>query len=193
VKRFLQILLLLVISFGIRAQTNITTWYIIAPTNGCNGVWAMDYSQATCGQSFLLTPNGCANWNATVVADTIFWPLCSLPCDLTVCCDSLGNACAVCSTGFTTGTNNVERNPITTTYPNPTSTSDGWNILFQHPEKNVEVKIFNSIGELVAQEKSENTPEIFHVNTNSLSMGTYSVEVRINESSILHEKLIITR
>jgi hypothetical protein len=74
------------------AQTSLTTYYVVPPTNGCNGSWAFGpYSTmwADCGSApyqWLFDPVSCVdpqgvNVPLNVVNDTIVMPLCSLPCD----------------------------------------------------------------------------------------------------------------
>ncbi len=77
---------------GASAQTTLTTYYVIPPTNGCDGIWAFGpYSTmwANCGAApfqWLFDPMGCVdpqgvNVPLNVVNDTIVMTLCALPCD----------------------------------------------------------------------------------------------------------------
>ena len=74
------------------AQTTLTTYYVIPPTNGCDGIWAFGpYSTmwADCGSApyqWLFNPASCVdpqgfNVPLNVVNDTILMALCSQPCD----------------------------------------------------------------------------------------------------------------
>src|SRR5688572_12927206 len=65
-------------------QFTFNTFYYVAPTVGCNGIWAIDIStfiDSNCAQPFLYLENPCHDvLNANISGDTLFLPLCSLPC-----------------------------------------------------------------------------------------------------------------
>ncbi|MCC7502356.1 MAG: T9SS type A sorting domain-containing protein [Flavobacteriales bacterium] len=76
----------------VSAQTALTTYYVIPPSNGCDGIWAFGpYSTmwANCGTApyqWLFDPIACVdpqgvNIPLNVVNDTIVMPLCSQPCN----------------------------------------------------------------------------------------------------------------
>lgn len=79
-------------TYGASAQTTLTTYYVIPPTNGCDGTWAFGpYSTmwADCGTApyqWLFDPATCVdtvgvNVLLNVVNDTIVMSLCSQPCN----------------------------------------------------------------------------------------------------------------
>lgn len=75
------------------AQIQAQTFYTIPPTNGCDGVWAVDGASlfSGCGgaMTYATSPDGCAQWmNMSFSGDTLLLPLCSLPCDFYVYCDN---------------------------------------------------------------------------------------------------------
>ncbi len=73
------------------SQTIINTYYVIPPTSGCNGVWAMENFQLYCGGIFStkMNPFGCTNiTSGSIVGDTLFLELCSIPCEMQVTTDS---------------------------------------------------------------------------------------------------------
>lgn len=176
----------------INAQTTITTWYIIPPTSGCNGVWAIDASQGACGPTYIFNPSFpvCATFSS-VVADTMFLQLCSLPCSLMVS-DTQGNPCAFCSTGTSVGVEESAQS-ITTTYPNPATSTGGWNIMLQQPGENVTVNIYNSLGQLVLTQQNSGAEQIVHVDLSSLVAGTYTASVSVNDAVAYNQQLIITQ
>ena len=189
-------LLLLVLCTKLSAQTTITTWYVIPPTNGCNGVWAVDASQlgSGCGTgpfTYQMNPMGCVQLAGPTVADTTFLPLCAFPCDFTMI-DAQGTVC-ICGTGTSVGEeeNSVER--ITTSYPNPSTSENGWNILLDSPGNAVTVNIYNAFGQLVSTQSSDNAEQIFHVDTSMLTAGTYFTETIVNGASPYRQKLILTQ
>lgn len=185
------VILLLLFCAKINAQTTITTWYIIPPTSGCNGVWAVDLSQATCGVTYNYSPVMCAQWGGTTVADTLFIPLCSMPCTLTAV-DINGNVCGTCSTGTMTGIETSSAG-IFTTYPNPATTQAGWNIMLRQPGENVTVNIYNTLGELVLSENHSQADQIVHVDISSLTAGTYVAEISVNDAVAYNQQLMITK
>lgn len=94
---------------GATAQTTLTTYYVIPPTNGCDGVWAFGpYSAlwSTCSgpYTWFFDPPGCVDgsqWGQpiplNVVGDTILMDLCSQPCDFLFYADT--GLCVVCICG----------------------------------------------------------------------------------------------
>jgi hypothetical protein len=190
------VILLLLFCAKINAQTTITTWYVIPPTNGCNGVWAVDASQfgGGCGSgpfTYNMNPMGCVNMaNPTIVADTLCWSLCAFPCDLTII-DMQGNMC-ICGTGTVTDAPEHSSDRITTTYPNPATTTSGWNILLHQPGEHVTVSIYNSLGQLVVCENHSQADQIVHVDISSLVAGTYIAQVSVNGAASYNQQLVIT-
>ncbi len=186
-------LLLIVLCTKLSAQTTIPTWYIIPPTSGCNGVWAVDASvYGSCGavSSYIMNPIGCVQLTSNTVADTTYWALCSFPCDLTMMGPN-GIAC-ICGTGTTTDVAQTSSEKIITAYPNPSTTNNGWNIVLREPGNSVTINIYNTTGQLVSVQSSENTEQIFHVNCDMLPPGTYFTETVVNGAQEYRQKLIIT-
>lgn len=90
------------------AQNTLTTYYVIPPSNGCDGVWAFGPYSAlwnSCSGPYmwLFTPAGCVESGVgqpvplNVVNDTIIMSLCSQPCDFQFYSDT--GLCAVCLCG----------------------------------------------------------------------------------------------
>ncbi len=187
-------LLLIALSTRLSAQTTIPTWYIIPPTSGCNGVWAVDASiLGACGQimTYNMSPPGCVQLAGNVVADTMFWPLCNFPCDLTMIGPN-GGTC-ICGTGTILDLEPTSVEKIVTTYPNPSSSENGWNILLNEPGSCVTVNIYNTFGQLVSTQSSDNSEQILHVNTSLLSAGTYFTETIVDGAAPYRQKLILTQ
>lgn len=187
-------MLLLSLCLELSAQTPITTWYIIPPTSGCNGVWAIDYSQAGCGSTYLFNPSfpvACGSFTGSV-ADTMFIQLCSMPCDLTVV-DMNGNICGFCGTGTSTGVGTLSQEHIITTYPNPATSAGGWNVWIDEPGSAVTVNIYNAFGQLVSTQSSANAEQVFHVDASDLPAGTYFTEIMVNGATPYRQKLILTQ
>lgn len=177
------------------AQTTINTWYVIPPTSGCNGTWAIDASQfASCGSGpfqYNMNPMGCVQMTPNVVADTLFWQLCAFPCDLLVV-DMMGNTCT-CSTGTITDVAEQSSQHITTTYPNPATTQSGWNILLHQPGSDVTVRIFNPLGQVVVTLQNSTAEQIVHVDISTLAPGTYTAQVSVNSAAPYQQQLVVTQ
>jgi Secretion system C-terminal sorting domain len=179
-------------SFQMKAQSTITTYYIIPPSNGCNGVWAVSNNMflPCSGGTYSMMPIGCVQFTGSVSGDTAYWALCNFPCDV-VFLDPNGGVC-ICGTGNVTGTENDAQQAIITTYPNPANTTDGWNIWFHQPGNTVTVQILNALGQTVAVQSQQSADQVYHIDTGNLSPGTYFVSVTINGFTT-NEKLVITR
>lgn len=94
---------------GSHGQATLSTYYVIPPTSGCNGVWAFGpYSSlwATCTgpYAWLFDPFSCVDYpggvptNLNVVNDTIVMDLCSLPCEFLFYADTGLCAQLICGT-----------------------------------------------------------------------------------------------
>lgn len=114
------------------AQTVLTTYYMLPPTNGCDGLWAFGPAsavwQAPCTAPFLyvVEPIGCAEGAGIgqpfwISGDTVYSNLCSMPCGITIY-DASGECVILCqlpgSMGSdemanTTGPLQLEPNPLT--------------------------------------------------------------------------------
>ncbi len=82
------------------------TYYVIPPTNGCDGVWAVNdsiLSTTTCSPSYLITiiPTGCASYSH-YNGDTLFLNLCSIPCSYSMTSFSSSTPCFNCSVSSST-------------------------------------------------------------------------------------------
>ncbi len=84
---------LLLLSFSIlsvaHGQGSFATVFVTPPTNGCNGVWAVQitsvYCTPTSPYTFFMEPSGCLQldgWGEQM--GNFLIPLCALPCSLTV-------------------------------------------------------------------------------------------------------------
>lgn len=177
------------------AQTVINTWYVIPPTSGCNGVWAVDASQfGSCGTGpfqYNMNPMGCVQMTSNTAADTVYWNLCAFPCDLTIV-DMSGNVC-ICGTGTTTDAPEHSADRIVTTYPNPATAAGGWNVLLHQPGENVTVSIYNSLGQLVISEQQERAGQIVQVDISSLTAGMYTTQISINGAAAYTQQLAVTQ
>lgn len=143
-RTFLLILFMYLMAAKLSGQITYTpnTYYVIPPTTGCNGVWAIE-DTLHCP---LYLINSCFSFDH-VNGDTLFLALCSLPCDY-ISADAMGNPCTVASCEYTatsvvTLDKTSESNIVL--YPNPSS--DFINI--ETDFKNFSFSIFDSMGRLV--------------------------------------------
>jgi hypothetical protein len=102
------LLSLFAFSYSMSAQTTLTTYYVIPPTNGCDGTWAFGpysslWSSCSGPYTWTFSPFSCVDHPGgnpmylNVVGDTIIMDLCSQPCDFLFYADS--GLCAVCLCG----------------------------------------------------------------------------------------------
>lgn len=89
------------------AQITLTSYYVVPPTNGCNGLAAMGPASnmwsggCTPPYMYVVEPTGCAQgtdgftpfW---VSGDTVYTSLCSTPCQLSIWDASVGECVILC-------------------------------------------------------------------------------------------------
>lgn len=104
-KHFSLYLISLVFMLPVKSQITFTlnTYYVIPPTMGCNGIWAVEF-HPNCFAAWTIVP--CATMGS-VDGDTLFLQLCSIPCEFEIINDS-GNVCGTCGVGYLTGTQEME-------------------------------------------------------------------------------------
>jgi len=169
-------LLILTILFTAKIQAQIVyspnTYYLIPPTLGCNGIWAVQYPQNCIASNSIISPFGCATINH-FNGDTLFFDLCSIPCEYLVVNDS-GTVCMICLV-FQQTTNVIE-SPATvenvTVYPNPFNDK-----IEVANENNIqsEIILFDITSRKILQQKFTNSVSL---NTEQLAKGLYLYEVR---------------
>ena len=118
------------------AQTSLTTYYMLPPTNGCNGLWAFGPAsaiwQAPCSAPYLyvVEPVGCAEgasigqpfWTS---GDTVYSNLCSVPCGITIY-DSSGECVILCQLpgGMGVHENDAPAEELFRVQPNPAESGE---------------------------------------------------------------------
>lgn len=184
-KRFLVFFMLVI---SVRAYTQYTyspnTIYMIAPTSGCNGEWAVldtMYSSGYCQlPSYSINPFSCATINHRN-GDTLFFDLCSVPCDVITMGDS-GNVCLTCSVDIAT---NVVKEKIFTQikiYPNP---ANHW--LTVAIEKNiiskVKTEVFDLAGKLLLSDNYLLQDGLLQINVSSIMNGVYLFKLTFSDAT----------
>jgi hypothetical protein len=94
------------LTIGTAAQTPLTTYYVIPPTGGCNGLWAFGswsgmFDGCTGPYMYAFDPFSCVDmsWGYPPFqysGDTVFAQLCSLPCDFYIISADSNVACVWC-------------------------------------------------------------------------------------------------
>ncbi|MBL7914745.1 MAG: T9SS type A sorting domain-containing protein [Bacteroidia bacterium] len=172
----LQFLLIFSVLFTTEIQAQIVyspnTYYLIPPTSGCNGIWAVQYPQNCIGSNSIISPFGCAIINH-FNGDTLFFDLCSIPCEYLVVNDS-GSVCMSCLV-FQQTTNVIETTEAVekvTVYPNPFN-----NKIEVTNENNIqsEIILFDIASRKILQQNFTNSVSL---NTEQLAKGLYLYEVR---------------
>ena len=186
-KKLLSLLILsILVTAKIQAQIvySPNTYYLIPPTLGCNGIWAVQYPQNCIASNSIISPFGCATINH-FNGDTLFFDLCSIPCEYLVVNDS-GTVCMNCL--VFQQTTNVNESPATvenvTVYPNPFN-----NKIEVTNENNLhsEIILFEITSRKILQQKFANSVSL---NTEQLAKGLYLYEVRNKNGVIKQGKLV---
>jgi len=152
-------------------------YYVIPPTNGCNGVLAVKDTSTCIMAVYNFSPTGCIPFNNSIShtnGDTTFFNLCSIPCNILAMGTNSGNldTCWFCGVGYNTSvqeknnTNNISvaPNPFTETVSLITTISG---------EKTL--KLYSASGVLVDEIKFIDTSYIY--NTKDLKSGIYFVSI----------------
>lgn len=182
----LVLFLLLSLSVSVNAQTVLTTYYIIPPVNGCDGVWAIEPPN---GSSYNFTPLGCGQFSGfSANNDTLYIQLCSIPCNLTVT-DPNGNI-AVCSTGTVTHVA-PERSGVFTTFPNPVGAAAAWTIILNESSAAVKTEIISLTGQRVFSATQQTLNGRVEIDTSQLSAGTYITSITVNGGTPVVQKLVV--
>ena len=166
------------------AQTTITTYYVIPPTSGCNGVWAIDYPTflGCSAVTYMWNPINCGTMTgATFNGDTMYIPLCAVPCALTMI-DMNGNTC-ICSTGTPTS---IEPKELLKTrvslFPNILTNAHELTVALDANYKLLSFRIYNGAGQTVfAQELSAPNQSVV-LKPGELATGNYVLIVSDNST-----------
>jgi hypothetical protein len=155
------------------------TYYVIPPTNGCNGVWAIE-DTLHCPVYAL---NPCFQFDY-ISGDTLFLKMCSLPCSYTAV-DINGNMCVNAFCSYATGfSDNTGKSDFSISYLDDSS------ILFNFSEDtNSELIFYGLNGNRMASYTFNG--KSFVVSTHNLSPGFYIVEWKRSERVQSHKKILI--
>lgn len=188
-KKYSVILIGLIFAIKVYSQTiTVTTWYVIPPTSGCNGIWAVDATAWPCftgGCTYMFpSPFGCTPSIPTcdsIVADTLYIPLCSLPCNLAASCSP--GPVVICGTPppVTTAINQVYQQEIKTFFSDNTLNIENLN-------PNDIIEVYDISGRLIFGKKISETKE--EVDFKSYSKQVYILLVKNNTNETVYRKKI---
>ena len=201
---FISILFSMLFNLATRSQTTsyidqtANTWYVIAPTSGCNGIWAIDITNWPCGMGCsyaMANPIGCLTSYFpncdSIVADTLFLKLCSVPCNLAATCDTISEICGTGTPVTTTGISSLNQPSGIKLFPNP---SEGeltlqYDTLSSAPGM---LRIYDITGRLVGSISVPEGTGSMRISTSQLQRGIYQCELIVGQRIAHTEKLIIT-
>ncbi len=193
--------LLLLMALPATAQVVLTSYYVIPPTSGCNGLGAFGPASAmwtapcTAPYLYVVEPNGCAEGPTLgqpfwVSGDTVYTNLCSLPCGITIW-DSSGNGCVIlcqlpAAMGVPAGTTatlqqlRLDPNPITIGTP----------IRVTVQEKGpVELTLMDAQGRIV--ERSLISSSSVAMSTAHVSAGLHMLQARWPDGHAAVQRLVV--
>jgi hypothetical protein len=135
------------------------TLYMIPPTSGCNGQWAVldtAFTSGFCtGPIYNIFPVGCAVIDSRV-GDTLYFDLCAIPCNVIEVSTS-GNSCMNCNVDIATSVSSSSLLPTISIHPNPTS---GQITISLEEAKTGVLSIRNYLGQIVMKQGFNNTQEL---------------------------------
>lgn len=184
-KKSLTIAIIILTSMTANAQYTYSpnTYYLIPPTNGCNGVWAIEYTV----QCQTLNWTGCPSCfqNDHVQGDTLFLKLCCIPCTITGTTMN-GDVCLQATCGLLSGI---------TEYHNTHELDIAWQDHYSFTLKNTQdafdrVLIISITGQVIKEWTKLNRNENITFNTNNLANGLYVINTFKNGRIANSQKII---
>lgn len=182
-KKILTIVTLLLTTITANAQFTFTTntYYLIPPTSGCNGVWAV-FNDPGC-LLYSTAPGQCAQFDH-VVGDTLFLKLCSFPCQFVASSQGSGDVCFQTTCSSTTGI---------AEYYNTKELDITWQDLYTFTLQNRQgafdrVEIISITGQVIIEKTSLN--EDITINTSNLANGLYVIKAFKNGGIVNTKKII---
>ncbi len=180
------------------AQTNLTTYYMLPPTSGCNGLWAFGPAsavwQAPCTAPFLyvVEPLGCAEGAGIgqpfwISGDTVYSNLCSIPCSITIY-DASGECVILCQLPVNTGVTDGMRAdmPELRIDPNPLAIGTPLKITTQS-DGPVELTLTDACGRVVYQGLITSNTGV--ISTAQLSAGLHMLRARWKDGHTRAQRL----
>lgn len=182
------------------AQTSLTTYYMVPPTSGCNGLWAFGpvsaIWQAPCSAPYLyvVEPFGCAEgagigqpfWTS---GDTAYSNLCSVPCGITIY-DSSGECVILCQLPVWTDVpeNGAQADEPFRIQPNPVASGESVR-LFASGARPDEVTLLDMQGRVA--DRLRFGSEAGTWSTSPLRAGAYVLQARWPDGRTSAQRLVV--
>ena len=189
-KKILTIAIIILTSMIAQAQYTYTpnTYYLIPPTNGCNGVWALKDTIA-CQTISIANLSSCSQGLCAQVdhsnGDTLFFKLCCIPCQITGTSGN-GNICMQATCGLAAGINEFN-----TTKELEISWQDHYTFTLKNTQDTFDrVLIISITGQVIKEWTKLNRNENITFNTNNLANGLYVINTFKNGGMVSVKKLI---
>ena len=175
----------------INAQITWPTYYVTPPVSGCDGEWAINTSATSgaCGTApytYSFTPIGCSTGSVTFSGDTLFVPLCSVPCNM-ILTNSSGQTCSS-STPPATG---ITESGILKSKVYPTQLKKGSDITieFSEPVSKKTIQIFDNTGKSVANINVQDG--VIRYSISNYSIGVYYISISSTDGWTELHKIVI--
>ena len=177
---------------NINAQITWPTYYVTPPVSGCDGEWAINTSATlgACGTTpytYNFTPIGCATTSGlTFSGDTLFVPLCSVPCNM-VLTNSSGQTCSS-STPPTTG---ITESASSKSKVYPSLVKKGSDITIEFPESvsKKTIQVFDNLGKSV--ENILVKDGMLKYSISKYSIGIYYISITSSDGWTELHKIVI--
>lgn len=193
--------LLLTMELSATAQVVLTAYYVIPPTNGCNGLGAFGPASSmwsgpcTAPYLYVVEPNGCAEapngWPPFWISgDTVYTNLCSTPCSISIW-DANGVDCVIlCQLPVITGVSAAMSadEPELRLDPNPLSIGSPLRITAQSNGP-VELTLLDAQGRIV--ERNRISSPAVTMSTTHLSPGLHMLQARWPDGHAAVQRLVV--
>lgn len=184
------------------AQVSLTTYYIVPPTSGCNGLWAygpasdlFGSGQCTGPYTYNTDPFGCAESSSSgsfppfwISGDTVYSNLCSLPCTFELISAESPEPCVYCQVTLFMGTGTIEEHTVPVITSNPINSWD--------PYLRVELgagahtlHVLDALGRLVLTHSVNGGPVVLDLS--GLGAGSYSLRALHEDGSVIQQRFMI--
>lgn len=189
-------------TFTGNAQVSLTTYYIVPPTSGCNGLWAygpasdlFGSGQCTGPYTYNTDPFGCAESPSSgafppfwISGDTIYSNLCSLPCTFELTGAESPEPCVYCQVTIFMGAGIMEVRGVPGIIQNPISSQD--------PHLRVglaagyrTVHVLDALGRLVLTRSVYDGP--VDLDLSGLGSGSYSLRALNRDGGAVQQRFMI--
>ncbi|TND09482.1 MAG: hypothetical protein FD123_1288 [Bacteroidetes bacterium] len=170
-----------------QAQIVITTYYVIPPTSGCNGVWAISASQLqSCAMPITWSPPTClGSTQPSTIGDTTFFSICEIPCTI-----ATSDGCYASANGSTA----VDEKPVLPLVligPNPVLAGQDITVWIDRPADHYTVSVINLLGQTVFKNDFPVSGNTFIIPTEGLGAGMYVIQMS-NGAGMVSRRVVLT-